>query len=91
MTKQQILNAIADKLALTRPVVSTGSSEPRDFLVKIIDRLGISEETARLTKPELASLIVVALGGEWDESCYSAGSTVTKVGLERILSELTFL
>lgn len=88
MTKQEILDAIARKLSILPVHVSTGSTEPKDFLARVADRLGFSEETTGLSKPELASFIAVSLGQEWDSTCFSEGSTVTKIGLQRILDGL---
>lgn len=87
-TKQEIIDAISLKLKIDRLSVSTGSTEPRDFLANVAHVLGIIEETKGLTKPEMAGLIATALGQDWDQTCFSAGSTVTKEGLQRILNGL---
>lgn len=88
MTKQEILNEIARKLSIVPVHVSTGSTEPKDFLEKVAERLGLSEVILGLSKPDLAAFIAVSLAQEWDSTCFSEGSTVTKEGLQRILDGL---
>lgn len=71
-------------------VVSRGSTEPKPLFLAINDRFGLGLH-ARLTKPALAEAIAREAGVAWDGLCDSrqtasgGGSTVTLVGLERVL------
>ena len=84
-TKQQLIDATCDRLSIRRFSVSTGSTEPRAFLVAVIEQLGLQALTSGLDKPGLGRLIVEAGGRPWLPSYDSRGSTVTKRGLEAIL------
>jgi hypothetical protein len=88
-TKQEIIDEISDLIAVGRYQVSRGSTEPRQLLVDVIRQLGISADTAG-TKPELAQRIVQAAGLNWDLDCESRGSTVTRIGLIRVLDSVHF-
>lgn len=84
-TKQQLIDAVCDQLSINRFSVSTGSTEPRAFLLAVIEQLGLQLLTSGLDKPGLGRLIVEAGGRPWLPSYDSRGSTVTKLGLEAIL------
>jgi hypothetical protein len=88
-TKQQIIDEISDLIAVGPHRVSRGSTEPRQLLVDVINQLGISTDTTG-TKPELAQRIVQAAGLNWDLDCESRGSTVTRLGLSRVLDSVHF-
>lgn len=40
-TKQQLIDAVCDQLSINRFSVSTGSTEPRAFLLAVIEQLGL--------------------------------------------------
>jgi len=92
MTKQELMNAISAAISIRQFSVSTGSTEPREFLVAIAVQLGLGELVLRQGKVELARLILEALGEEWRDSYYSEGATVTKHYFEKLLEviESTF-
>lgn len=90
-SKQEIMNEISDITSIPKFRVSTGSTEPRAFFVALATQLGIIDILNSNTKPELAKSICQALGTDWTEDCESRGSTVTKIGLKKILDSLQFL
>lgn len=88
-SKQEIIDEISELVAVGPHRVSRGSTEPRELLVDVIRQLGISGDTMG-TKPELAQRIVQAAGLSWDLDCESRGSTVTRIGLIRVLDSVHF-
>lgn len=90
-TKQQLMNEISDLARIPRFKVSSGSTEPRDFLLRIADQLGLQSEVGSLTKPEIARFLCISLGGTWSEDCESSGGTITKKGLMSLRDQLKFL
>ncbi len=88
-TKQDVIDQIASLLGTPRRLVSTGSSEPKQIFVDIIDKLELGLDSSA-SKPELGQRIAHALGEQWDERCDSratesgGGSTVTLIGLQRL-------
>jgi hypothetical protein len=83
-TKQSIIDEICNHLGIQSYLVSTGSTEPREFLEAVIDQLGIKNLAKGLQKPELGKLIVEAEGELWLPKYDSSGGTITKEGLEAI-------
>lgn len=65
-----------------------GSKEKKSVLVAIATALGLDVELGA-TKPVLAREMVVKLRGSWDDSCFSAGATLTLQGLNRLLQVAT--
>lgn len=61
-----------------------GSKERKSVLVNLGRALGVDLDE-RLSKPELGAHLARALGTTWDETCWSTGSTLTLVGLNRLL------
>ena len=90
-SKQEIMDEISQLTNIPKFYVSSGSTEPREFFISLATQLGIMEFMNSTSKPELAKSICEALGGDWDEECESRGSTVTKLGLQKILDALQFL
>jgi hypothetical protein len=88
-TKEKIKNQIADSLGLKpeeNPPMSTGSTEPKRIFELVDQRLDLRvDPDGSLSKPELAKAIVVRSGQDWHAGCESAGGTVTKVGLLKVL------
>lgn len=91
ISKQEIMDEISQLTGIPKFYVSSGSTEPREFFISLATQLGIMEFMNSASKPELAKSICQALGGDWTEECESRGSTVTKVGLQKILDSLQFL
>lgn len=95
-TKQQIIDEIYGHLARPSPTVSRGSTEPKQVFLDVIRvcRLNIA---TRLSKPELGEAITAAAGLPWTQDCDSrhapsgGGSTVTAIGLERVLQSTQVL
>jgi hypothetical protein len=83
-TKQAIIDEICKHLGIQSYLVSTGSTEPREFLEAVIEQLGIMNLAKGLQKPELGKLIVEAQGELWLPKYDSSGGTITKEGLEAI-------
>jgi hypothetical protein len=90
-SKQEIMDEISEITSIPKFHVSTGSTEPRAFFVALATQLGIIDFMNSTSKPELAKSICQALGSDWTEECESKGSTVTKIGLKKILDALQFL
>jgi hypothetical protein len=84
-TKQEVLDEISTLLSVQKFYVTTGSSEPKDFFVSVIEQLGIDIGQHPNTKPGLARAIVEAFGQIWLPEYESTGSTVTLQGLMAIL------
>lgn len=61
-----------------------GSKERKSVLINLASALALDVD-ARQSKPDLAESIVTQLAGSWDETCWSAGQTITLEGLNRIL------
>lgn len=89
MLKEEIADCITDKLKLPRVTFSTGSTEPKELFVSIIDALGL-EFQSRRNKPEMARLIVESAGFVWRPEFESTGATVTRQGLEAVLGAVDF-
>lgn len=83
-TKQEIINEICAHLGIPTFDISTGSTEPKEFLTSVVDQLGITSLSTGLDKPELGRLIVEAQGELWLPEYDSTGGTITKEGLEAI-------
>lgn len=83
-TKQEIIDDICSHLGIHNFLISTGSTEPKEFLEAVIDQLGLSNVSQGLDKPELGKLIVEADGELWLPDYDSSGGTITKEGLEAI-------
>jgi hypothetical protein len=88
-TKQQVMDAVNTHLGLPMTRVSTGSTEPREFLQRIVDLLGLPLPE-RDDKPGLAKVVVEGAGLVWLPIYESRGSTVTLVGLKAV-KEAVFL
>lgn len=76
--------SIAVGLGVEAPIMSTGSTEPREIFELINETLGLGIDE-RLTKPEMARQIVEASGMSWNADYESRGGTVTKNGLQAVL------
>jgi len=85
MTKQEILDLIAGLLDHPGWKVSSGSSEPRKALTDIADCIGVPTSPYE-SKRSIAKSIVESWGLDWYPTHESAGETITRIGLEAILS-----
>jgi Holliday junction resolvase len=82
-TKQAVLDEIAHLLRTPRRPLGPGSKEKKQFLRDIVRALSLGLDSAP-SKPTLAGQIARALGMGWDNKCWSAGDTLTLVGLQRL-------
>lgn len=80
-TKQDVMDAISNHLNIPQFQCSTGSTEPKDFLLAITEQMGIMNLTSGLDKIDLAKLIVESSGRKWLPSYDSSGGTITKEGM----------
>ena len=80
-TKQDIMDTISLHLNIPFFKCSSGSTEPKEFLLAIAEQMGITKLTTGLDKIELAKLIVESSGEKWLPSYDSAGGTITKEGM----------
>lgn len=65
-------------------VLGPGSKERKSVLVNLARGLALPVDTS-LSKPELGAEIATGLGVEWTPDCWSAGQTITLVGLNLLL------
>jgi hypothetical protein len=79
-TKEAIVDAIAARLGIDAPRMSTGSTEPKEIFVLISDVLGLQIDS-KLDKPGMAKAIVESAGYPWLPEFESRGSTITRKGL----------
>jgi hypothetical protein len=80
-TKQEIIDSVCKHLKIGTYLISTGSTEPKEFLIAIADQLGITGLSIGMDKQELGKLIVEASGEPWLPDYDSTGGTITKEGL----------
>jgi len=80
-TKQEIIDSVCNHLKIGTYFISTGSTEPKEFLIAIADQLGINGLSVGMDKQELGKLIVEASGEPWLPDYDSTGGTITKEGL----------
>ena len=90
MKKSELNDAIAALVGFKSPKMSTGSTESKKLFLQVNQVLGLGLDVS-LSKPELAREIVEIGGQTWSPMCESRGSTVTKVGLEMVLSAVEAL
>ena len=83
-TKQDVMDAISNHLKIPYFQCSTGSTEPKEFLLAISEQMGITNLTLGLDKIDLAKLIVESSGKKWLPSYDSSGGTITKDGMVAI-------
>jgi hypothetical protein len=87
-TKQDLIDEICLHLGIPSYIISTGSTEPKDFLLAVADQLGITGLSVGMDKQELGKLIVEASGELWLPDFDSTGGTITKEGLMAIKSSV---
>jgi hypothetical protein len=90
-TKQEIIDSVCKHLKIGTYLISTGSTEPKEFLIAIADQLGISGLSVGMDKQELGKLIVEASGEPWLPDYDSTGGTITKEGLLAIKDSVLHL
>ena len=82
-TKQEVMDQICVLLGISTWRVSTGSTEPKGFLLEVASAIGLNVVSSE-TKTALAKMIVEAGGGTWLPTHESQGATITLSGLEAI-------
>jgi hypothetical protein len=82
-TKQDVIDNICVILGIPTWRVSTGSTEPKGFLLAVSNSLGLSS-MSNDSKPDLARRLVEASGEIWLPTYESEGATITRSGLEAI-------
>lgn len=87
-SKAEAVARIYSLAGATPEPLGPGSKERKSVLVRLADALDLPVDVAA-TKPALGSQIASALGTTWDDRCYSAGATITLVGLNRLLEAAT--
>ena len=90
-TKQEIIDSVCKHLKIRTYLISTGSTEPKEFLIAIADQLGITGLSVGMDKQELGKLIVEASGEPWLPDYDSTGGTITKEGLLAIKDSVLHL
>jgi hypothetical protein len=90
-TKQEIIDSVCKHLKIGTYLISTGSTEPKEFLIAIADQLGITGLSVGMDKQELGKLIVEASGEPWLPDYDSTGGTITKEGLLAIKDSVLHL
>lgn len=88
-SKEYLVAAIAGRLGIPPPPMSTGSTEPKEVFAAVNRQLGLGLDD-RSSKPELARAIVESAGYTWKPDYESRGSTVTAAGLNAVLSAVEF-
>jgi hypothetical protein len=88
-TKKEVIDEISQLIGTALPPLSTGSTESKMIFLIVNRELGLGIDNA-YTKPEYAREIVERAGIVWTPNCESRGSTVTLVGLERVLAAVKF-
>ena len=80
-SKQEIMNEVCLHLGGPLLMISTGSTEPKEFLTTIANQLGLEALSKGLDKQGLAKLIVESGGNLWLPEYDSSGGTITREGL----------
>lgn len=80
-TKQEIMDEICEFLGIPKMKLSTGSTEPKEFLLLVADQMGLIGIAAGEDKINIGKTIVEASGTLWLPEYESAGATITKEGL----------
>jgi hypothetical protein len=70
--------------------LSTGSTEPKEFLVQVADALGFQLLESDLHKHQISQLIIESAGISWLPGFYSVGGTITQQGFEALLQAVQF-
>lgn len=83
-TKQELIDEICSHLGIPSFHISTGSTEPKEFLLAVVDQFGITGLSLGMDKQEIGRLIVEASGESWLPDFDSTGGTITKNGLMAI-------
>lgn len=90
ITKQQIMDDTSGLLGIRKFQVSTGSTEPKEFFIEVINALGIGGDLSGCGKQELAKFIVESSGSVWKIEFDSTGATVTTAGLMAVQKSVEY-
>jgi len=88
--KQTLLDHVGQVLGTGPYPLGPGSKEHKLVLTDAVDRLDLELDTTA-SKPRLCGAIVKLGQGKWDNSCWSTGSTITEIGLERFRDAVVVL
>jgi hypothetical protein len=83
-SKIEVVSRISALTSSPPETLGPGSKERKSVLVNLAHGLGLRVDTT-LPKPELGAAIASAIGAAWDTSCWSAGHTITLIGLNHLL------
>lgn len=89
MNKIEVANEITDLLRVDKVHFSTGSTEPKELFLLIVEALGLGIDPS-LPKPVMARRIVESAGLAWLPDHESTGGTVTLKGLEVVKSSVEY-
>lgn len=89
MNKIEVANEITDLLRVEKVHFSTGSTEPKELFLLIVEALGLGIDP-RSPKPVMARRIVESAGLAWLPDHESTGGTVTLKGLEVVKSSVEY-
>lgn len=89
MNKIEVANEITDLLRVEKVHFSTGSTEPKELFLLIVEALGLGIDPI-LPKPVMARRIVESAGLAWLPDHESTGGTVTLKGLEVVKSSVEY-
>ncbi|HLR57672.1 MAG TPA: hypothetical protein VK098_05765 [Beutenbergiaceae bacterium] len=89
-SKLDAVNRISALTASGPESLGPGSKERRSVFENLYRGLGYGQPSPSHSKPQLAGEMLERLGGEWDNSCWSSGYTVTLEGLNRLLLLASF-
>lgn len=89
MSKIEVANEITDLLRVGKVHFSTGSTEPKELFLLIVEALGLGFDPS-LPKPVMARRIVESAGLAWLPDHESTGGTVTLKGLEVVKSSVEY-
>ncbi len=82
--KLEVVTRISALTDSPKEVLGPGSKERKSVLVNLATALDLGVNL-KANKPDLGAEIAEALGVEWDDTCWSAGHTLTLIGLNNIL------
>ena len=83
-SKQEAVDNLHELIGITPEKLGPGSKERKQTFVSLAEALNLDVGPNK-SKPEIAAFICTELGGTWDDTCQSAGDTVTLSGINRLV------